>query len=182
MSNVAQFQRKPGRRFPDRSRVLTFVTAFAVGAILALVYPTLREKLNIVVPAPHEIFDSVSLSQFQSSSQFGMCGAFERHNCVIDGDTFYLRGLKIRVADIDTPETHPPRCEYERELGARATRRLQELLNVGPFELVQSGDRDEDRYGRKLRIVQRNGRSLGNILVAEGLARASTGRRQTWCG
>ena len=31
--------------------------------------------------------------------------------------------------------------------------------------------RDEDRYGRKLRVVVRNGRSLGDQLVSEGLAR-----------
>lgn len=30
--------------------------------------------------------------------------------------------------------------------------------------------RDEDRYGRKLRVLVRNGRSLGDILVSEGLA------------
>ncbi|MDQ2953661.1 MAG: thermonuclease family protein, partial [Pseudomonadota bacterium] len=125
--------------------------------------------------------DSVSLPQFQSSPQFGMCSGFGRYNCVIDGDTFYFQGLKIRIADIDAPETHPPRCDYERELGARANRRLHELLNVGPFELVQMGNRDEDRYGRKLRIVLRNGQSLGDILVAEGLARTWTGRRQPWC-
>jgi len=28
--------------------------------------------------------------------------------------------------------------------------------------------RDEDRYGRKLRVVVRNGRSLGDQLVSEG--------------
>jgi micrococcal nuclease len=170
VANVIAFQKKLGQRLPDRFRVLTFVAAFAVGAALALIYPPLREKL-----------DSVSLPQVQSFSQFGMCGAFKRSNCVVDGDTFYFQGQKIRVADIDAPETHPPRCEYERELGARATRRLHELLNAGPFDLVQLGNRDEDRYGRKLRAVLRDGRSLGDILVAEGLARTWTGRRQPWC-
>jgi endonuclease YncB( thermonuclease family) len=56
------------------------------------------------------------------------------------------------------------------------------LLAAGPFELHALGDgRDEDRYGRKLRIVTRNGRSLGDMLVAEGLARTWTGRREPWC-
>lgn len=31
--------------------------------------------------------------------------------------------------------------------------------------------RDEDKYGRKLRIVMRDGESLGGALVDEGLAR-----------
>mgnify|MGYP000049760326 CR=1 FL=1 len=39
-----------------------------------------------------------------------------------------------------------------------------------------------DRYGRKLRIVMRNGQSLGGVLVSEGLARNyEGGRRDGWC-
>ena len=91
-----------------------------------------------------------------------------------------MDGEKIRVADIDTPETHPPRCEREAELGRRATLRLQELLNAGPVALESSG-RDIDRYGRKLRIVTRGGQSLGTVLVAEGLARRWDGARHPWC-
>ena len=100
---------------------------------------------------------------------------------VIDGDTFRHGGETIRIADIDTPETHPSRCAREAELGARATARLEALLGGGGFELRPIG-RDEDRYGRKLRIVERDGRSLGEILVAEGLARPWEGRRRSWCG
>lgn len=100
---------------------------------------------------------------------------------VVDGDTFWHGGDKIRIADIDTPETHPPRCAYEAQLGAEATQRLDELLAEGPFELRPTGGRDVDRYGRKLRLVVRDGRSLGGVLVAEGLARPWTGRREPWC-
>ena len=100
---------------------------------------------------------------------------------VVDGDTFWLAGEKIRIADIDTPETHPPRCAREAELGEKATRRLESLLRQAPFEIVPIGGRDEDRYGRKLRIVTRGGRSLGDTLVAEGLARTWIGRREPWC-
>ena len=98
---------------------------------------------------------------------------------VIDGDTFHYRGEKIRIADIDTPEVKG-RCAYETRLAARAARRMEELLARGPFELERVG-RDEDRYGRKLRVVTRNGRSLGDQLVAEGLARTWSGRREPWC-
>jgi len=101
---------------------------------------------------------------------------------VIDGDTFDYGSTRIRIADIDTPEIEG-RCAYETELAARAARRMRALLAAGPFELrpLASG-RDEDRYGRKLRIVTRGGRSLGDTLVAEGLARTWTGRREPWCG
>jgi endonuclease YncB( thermonuclease family) len=99
---------------------------------------------------------------------------------VIDGDTFRFEGEKIRIADIDTPEVNG-RCAEESALAARATNRLAVLLAVGPFELETIGGRDEDRYGRKLRIVTRNGRSIGDQLVAEGLARTWSGRREPWC-
>jgi micrococcal nuclease len=100
---------------------------------------------------------------------------------VIDGDTIDYDGLRIRIADIDTPEVRG-RCAHESELAARATARLRELLAGGAIELhrLPSG-RDEDRYGRKLRIVTRDGRSVGDMLVAEGLARTWTGRREPWC-
>lgn len=100
---------------------------------------------------------------------------------VIDGDTFVALGERIRVADIDTPEVEG-RCPAEIALAARATGRMRELLNAGPFELhpLSSGP-DEDQYGRKLRIVTRGGRSLGDQLVAEGLARTWSGRREAWC-
>jgi endonuclease YncB( thermonuclease family) len=100
---------------------------------------------------------------------------------VIDGDTFDTGGIRVRVADIDTPEVRG-RCAYETALAARATARMRTLLAAGAFELRPLADgRDEDVYGRKLRIVTRGGRSLGDVLVAEGLARTWSGRREPWC-
>lgn len=84
------------------------------------------------------------------TATFPICGSARRVTCVVDGDTFWLDSVKIRVADIDAPELRPPCCETERARGESAKYRLQELLNSGAFSLV-SGVRDEDRYGRKLR-------------------------------
>jgi endonuclease YncB( thermonuclease family) len=100
---------------------------------------------------------------------------------VIDGDTFDYDGMRVRIADIDTPEIRG-RCRQETALAERAAARMRVLLAAGPFELeTPPGGRDEDRYGRKLRIVTRGGRSLGDRLVAEGLARTWSGRREPWC-
>ena len=115
------------------------------------------------------------------AKRYPLCSRAIRRNCVVDGDTFYLAQDKIRIADIDAPETHPPRCAREADLGDRATVRLSQLLSAGTFQLAVA-DRDRDRYGRKLRIVTRNGRSIGDQLVSEGLARTWAGRRQPWCG
>ena len=116
-----------------------------------------------------------------SSDAFRLCAGRSQLNCVVDGDTIWHGGIKIRIADIDTPEVFSPKCASEAALGRRATERLLELINAGPFEVVRSG-RDADRYGRKLRMLERHGRSLGEILVAEGLARRWDGARRGWCG
>lgn len=110
-----------------------------------------------------------------------ICAPGPRDNCVVDGDTFWLAGEKVRIADIDTPEISQPMCAAELALGNRAKRRLRQLLNAGPFELQRVGNRDRDRNGRLLRVVTRDGRSLGDVLVKEGLARTWTGRREPWC-
>ena len=75
--------------------------------------------------------------------KFGTCYAGGGTNCVVDGDTFYIDSIKIRIAGIDAPETHPPRCEREEQLGRAATKRLRQLLNSGTVTLL-SIDRDED--------------------------------------
>jgi len=114
------------------------------------------------------------------SARFGLCHSGGGRNCVVDGDTFWFEGEKYRIADIDTPETHPARCAEEAALGEAATRRLRALLNDGAFSL-ESIDRDSDQYDRKLRIVTRRGESVGDALVAEGLARPWGGYREPWC-
>src|SRR3546814_13347581 len=97
-------------------------------------------------------------------------------DCVVDGDTCWFAGEKYRIADIDTPETHPPRCAAEARLGAAATGRLRDWLNAGAFSL-EAIDRNSDRYGRKLRVVTRGLATVGAVWYAGGLARRRTGDR-----
>jgi micrococcal nuclease len=115
------------------------------------------------------------------AKQFSICSGPVRVTCVVDGDTFWLNGTKIRVADIDAPEIGEPKCASEKALGEQAKLRLREMLNAGAFDLAAFGNRDEDKYARKLRVVMRGGQSLGNQLVIEGLARPWTGKREPWC-
>jgi endonuclease YncB( thermonuclease family) len=149
-----------------------------VMALCALLLGTIAWSVISAPPLMPEFFQKKSTEY--EGTRFGACFSGPGVNCVVDGDTFWMDGQKIRVADIDAPETHPPRCAYEAQLGRRATDRLQELLNDGPIAL-EAVDRDEDVYGRKLRIVIRNGESLGDQLVQEGLARRWTGMRRPWC-
>lgn len=167
----AKKRRKLGREIILGLGAFSIVVA---AGMLALNWPAGDARPASVEQQPQASF------QQARSPQFAICGRVRR-TCVVDGDTFWLDGTKIRIADIDTPEIGQPRCDYEYELGMRATRRLVDLLNAGPFELRTIGNRDEDQYGRKLRVVTRNGRSLGDQLVSEGLARTWSGRREPWC-
>jgi endonuclease YncB( thermonuclease family) len=127
------------------------------------------------------VLDGDAALALNGDGTFQLCVGASQQNCVIDGDTIRYRGVKIRLEDIDAPEVFSPRCSSEAKLGRRAAERLLDLMNAGPFQLV-GGGRDEDRYGRKLRVIERAGRSVGDTLIAEGLARRWDGARRSWCG
>jgi endonuclease YncB( thermonuclease family) len=113
------------------------------------------------------------------SESFGLCGEGTHFNCVVDGNTFWVRGLKVRLADIDTPDLSPPRCLEEERRGQAAKVRLLSLLNAGPFTLEAASRREEN--SEKLRTVLRGGRSIGDAMVAEGLARRPVVGHASWC-
>jgi micrococcal nuclease len=118
------------------------------------------------------------------AARFALCKGAHRVTCVVDGDTFWYRGDKIRIADINAPEVSKPHCAREADLGNRATDGLIALLNSGPFTLAPNDDgtgRDSDRYGRLLRTVTRGGASVGGELVRAGLAERWKGYRGNWC-
>lgn len=134
--------------------------------------------LALPLPLAHDV--AVAASPDREVATFARCEGAARVTCVVDGDTFWYRGLKIRIADINAPELGHPSCAYEAQLAETATRRLTDLLNAGPFTLAVEG-RETDRYGRALRVVMRGGRSLGAVLEREGLAEHWQGRRGDWC-
>lgn len=142
--------------------------------------PVAVAQAPVSAAAPPTARRSVEPHGAALSGKFTICHTGGGVNCVVDGDTAWISGIKVRIADIDAPETHPPRCDEEARLGARATERLAELMNMGPFNVVMNG-RAEDRYGRQLRVLLRDGHSLGGQLVDEGLARRWDGARRPWC-
>ena len=182
---IIPFRRHRRRRMPSpRRRGNRFygLAALAVVVAVGLGWKHLppidsRDPLNGIValwqPPEPEIV---------TSRYFPICASGPRVDCIVDGDTFWMGGEKIRIADINTPEIGEPQCRRERALGEEAKRRLHQLMNAGPVSLRRAGGQDRDRYGRLLRTVHRDGRSLGDILVAEGLAHRWNGRRESWCG
>lgn len=170
---AARFARTRARRTVSGPAI---VYALCIGLLVGWSAP---DWIARVREARGPVFEAAAPADLLSA-RFSLCHSGGGVNCVVDGDTFWFAGRKYRIADIDTPETHGPRCAAEGALGAQATTRLQGLMNAGPFTL-EPADRDEDRYGRTLRIVTREGRSIGAMLVDEGLARRWDGGRHPWC-
>lgn len=109
----------------------------------------------------------------------------------VDGDTIKCDGVNMRdmgdgapfVSGYDTPEIYSPECDSERRLGQQAKRRMEQLLSTPGVRIIDSGKRDTTRSRRPLVwIVLPDGRTVGSVLVAEGLARKWTPRyRANWC-
>ena len=99
---------------------------------------------------------------------------------VIDGDTIRLHHKRpdVRLVGFNAPETRRAVCKAEGDLGAKATRRLRDLVRAGnlDFEYVACacapGTEGTDRcnYGRRCGTLKANGRDVGAILIAEKLA------------
>lgn len=171
--DIAKAGGRAGRRTAFRigSRSATALLAVAIAATAHLVP-------GATGAAPSSsMYDSLA---GEHVLQFERCRRDVAAPCVIDGDTLDLGKDRIRIADIDTPEIFSPACPAEKERGEIATWRMLALLNAGPFKLAR-GERDRDRYGRKLRVILRENRSLGEILVAEGLAERWGGSKIDWC-
>ena len=115
------------------------------------------------------------------TATFTPCGPGREPACVIDGDTFKLGDRKIRITGIDAPELTAPRCPAEAALARRAADRLLVLLNEGPFDMVAHRLQREDRNGRDLMVIRRNGKSIGRQLIDEGLAHRYIGSKRSWC-
>lgn len=102
--------------------------------------------------------------------------------CIVDGDTIWQDGVKMRLLDIDTPETFEAECAEEKALGDRATERLRELM-AGGYQIENGGEKDRTSERRDLvRVILPDGRDAGQVLISEGLAQVWPNSGNKWCG
>lgn len=113
------------------------------------------------------------------------CEKVSQSVCVIDGDTVAVDNERIRIANIDAPEISGAKCDAEKRLGLIAKDRLMQFLGNDALIIIKRGDpasgRLHDRYKRTLATLEVDGRDIGEILIAEKLARPWMGKRQPWC-
>jgi len=168
------FTNKPaGERAATRKRVRFFRSALLVLALAvtgALLDPSIIAPFGPTATRPERI-----------SASFTRCGRGRSMACVVDGDSFRLGQRRVRLIGIDAPELAGAQCPTERALAERAAKRLLTLVNAGDFDLIGHRFQDRDRHGRDLRTALRGTTSLGDLLVAEGLANRYMGSKSSWC-
>jgi micrococcal nuclease len=172
--NVVSFGPRPDRRrgsqFAVASRPhailraigengVAIVAATAFGAVLALAWlngpPTAARQMSASI-------DAIPRSQV----------------AVVDGDTIRVHGKLTRLVGFNAPETFEPRCGSELRLGGQATARLRDLVATRLLEFVAvacacrpgTEGTPQCNYGRACGILRADGRNVGDILIAEGLA------------
>jgi micrococcal nuclease len=114
-------------------------------------------------------------------ARFSLCAEVPYRSCVHNGNLIYLRGQPIRLSDIMTPDRYASDCPAASNIAWYSAIRMRDLLNEGPFDIVEDPAREATEGEAWLRRLEREGISLGDTLVAEGLARRWTLQGTTWC-
>jgi endonuclease YncB( thermonuclease family) len=168
---------EPRREKPANERT-------AVSAGKGPVPPTEVGVVKAAVPAVRPAVPTMSsgpLTGENFQAKFYFCGTSGLDNCVMSGDTFWYKKTKIVLADIAAPRTDGAACQQERDRGFAAKVRLKDLLSSGRFDLETLKVQSAGAAPGVMRVATRGGRSLGSILVSEGLAKPRMARQQSWC-
>lgn len=135
--------------------------------------------------APLGMVMCFSIPALAAPLELRMCAPGERNtltkSCIVDGDTFWLNGIKYRPEGYDTPEPQSNICGGAKEiaLAHKASERFQELLRTGDVTIIALGRKGS--AGRDLVRIHVNGRDVGDILVSERLARWWPNGDEWWC-
>jgi len=114
----------------------------------------------------------------ERTGHFGQCYNESGPNCVVDGDTAYVRGEEVVIAGMEAPQVDGARCDAERSLGIEASLRLGDLLSSGN---VKVGSAFQDELGREVRTVSVQGKDVARTMISAELARNAGSKTRKWC-
>ncbi|WP_234907280.1 thermonuclease family protein [Rhizobium rhizogenes] len=149
-STSRRHRRGRGRGFPT---AIVWAAVIAAAGWLYLDHNGHLDSAAAFVKAP---------AQDALSASFALCSDGHRTNCVVDGDTFWFEGQKIRIGDIDTPELSPPRCEAAAIIVFPARERNRGLRKgrMEPSPFAMGGSSKEGLALPSWGEVERGGRAL----------------------
>jgi endonuclease YncB( thermonuclease family) len=111
---------------------------------------------------------------------FSPCQYKTGPNCTVDGASFWMNGVNYRIADIDPPQPYPSGCAREANQAGEATARLAEELQLGEITLG-TPDPSLSKGDPHRRTVFVGGKSVGERMIALGLAKRPGTARNPWC-
>ncbi|RYC17414.1 nuclease [Ciceribacter ferrooxidans] len=170
----------PARTVPPAAVGSTAKPKPAPGRTTAALIPPAPVGKTLPQALPQQRPSEAGMEGRGFAGTFYYCGTSGLDNCVASGDTFWHHKTKIVLADAVAPQTERAKCQAERDKGFAAKVRLKELLNAGAFDLVAPG-MPVAASGSEYKVVLRNGRSLGAVLLNDGLAQPRAGERKGWC-
>ena len=109
---------------------------------------------------------------------------------VYDGDTLYITEkscppvfcthIGVRLNGIDTPEMHG-KCQLEKDKAKKAKLFLTGAIKDGT--VIELRDTSREKYGRLIGDMYIDGKSVGDQMIASGLAVSYHGEKKTtdWC-
>lgn len=119
----------------------------------------------------------VALALPCAAAGFPICKGGHRVTCVVDGDTFWLKGEKVRPEGYDSPEMGGPKCSGPAAGAAEARGALAQLLASGTIELERHGK----SYDRTLARVTVDGQDIADVMIRAGYGRRYVPGEKPWC-
>ena len=147
---------------------------FGVTGVLLMAGAIVAATVGISI-ATYTKIDAASAAQ---ERRFNQCYNAVGPNCVVDGDTISVGGVRMQIAGLDSPGIQSARCESERSQGIVAALKLADLLNGGRVTISGSF---RDRTGREVRTVRVKDRDVASAMIDAGVAHAYLGAPRNWC-
>lgn len=104
---------------------------------------------------------------------------------VIDGDTIEVCQKagpeRIRIAQLDAPESYRPKCDKEKHLGIAAKNEAHRFF-VRPSVNLEINRISTDRYGRSVAAVSVNGKDFATYMIESGHGvKWQFNKKHDWC-
>ena len=159
------------KKAPRLSREQEIWLAITGIVLFAMAMAVVMLGFSVITGQGHD--DSAAVARAQ---KFGDCE--DGSNCIVDGETIRIGGSLVKIAGMEAPRIHSPRCSQEMQLGVSAVGKLHDLLNSGE---VTTGAEVRQPDGEMRTIVLVDGKDVAAAMIGAGVARTPGSVQGGWC-